>query len=90
MTNSLDSLLNKLQLSNPKIKPKEATQLIGTYYMAKEKGLQETRKIFEKRFKLKNWSRFSKDFEILNQITEIEGCFGWFGEIDRVLRSDNE
>jgi uncharacterized protein YjaG (DUF416 family) len=36
----------------------------------------------------KNRSRFSKDFEKLNQITEIEDCFGWFGEMDRALRFD--
>ena len=63
-------------------------KLIGINTIAKEKGLPELRKIYEKKLKGNNWSRFSKDFETLNQITEIQDCFGWFEEVDMALRFD--
>ncbi len=88
MVSNVDLLLDKLLLNSPNIKQNETLKLIGMYYLAKEKGLVEMRKIYEKKLKIKNWSKFSKDFEILNQITEIKDCFGWFGEIDKVLRFD--
>lgn len=86
--NRTDLLLDKLLLKNPKIKTSEFFRLIGINTVAKEKGLAKIRKIYEKRLGGKNWSRFCKDFEILNQITKIRDCFGWFGEVDRELRFD--
>ncbi len=44
--------------------------------------------LYEKTMQGKNWSRFCKDFEILNQITEIQDCFGGFGEVDSLLSFD--
>jgi hypothetical protein len=88
MVNKADLLIEKILLNKPDIKPNELFKLIGIYTLAKEKGLSEIRKIYEKKLNGKNWSKFSKDFEILNQITEIKDCFGWFGEIDKALRFD--
>lgn len=86
--NKTDLLIDKILKNNPEIKTSELLKLIGINTLAKEKGLSELRKIYEKKLNGKNWSRFSKDFEKLNKITEIQDCFGWFEEVDRALRFD--
>jgi hypothetical protein len=86
--NKTDLLIDRLILNNPEIKAGELLKLIGINTLAKEKGSSELRKIYEKKLNGKNWSRFSKDFEMLNQITEIQDCFGWFEEVDMALRFD--
>jgi|688.fasta_scaffold151695_1 stage V sporulation protein G len=86
--NKTDLLVDKILKNNPEIKDNKVFQLIGINTLAKEKGLPELRKIYEKKLNGKNWSRFSKDFEKLNKITEIQDCFGWFEEVDRALRFD--
>lgn len=37
---------------------------------------------------VKTGGEFSKDFETLNQIAEIQDCFGWFEEVNKALRFD--
>jgi hypothetical protein len=86
--NKSDLFIDKLITNSPKIKTSEFFKLFGINTLAKEKGLPEIRKIYEKKLNGTNWSRFSKDFEILNQITDIQDCFGWFEEVDRALRFD--
>jgi hypothetical protein len=88
--NKTDLLIDKLQKNNQEIKPKKVLEITGINTLAKEKGLSELRKIYEKKLKGKNWSRFKKNFEKLNEITEIEDCFGWFGEIEHQLSLTNK
>ena len=86
--NKTDLLIDKLLTNNPKIKPNELLKLIGINTISKDKSLVEIRNIYEKKLKGKNWSRFKHGFDKLNQITEIEDCWDWFGEVDKVLRFD--
>jgi hypothetical protein len=86
--NKTDLLIDKLLANDSKIKLAEFYKLFTINTLAKEKGLSELRKIYEKKLNGKNWSRFSKDFEKLNQITDVGDCFGWFEVIDRELRFD--
>jgi hypothetical protein len=86
--NQTDLLIDRIVLNYPEIKLSEVFKLIGINTIAKEKGLAELRKIYEKKLNGNNWSRFSKDFQTLNQITDIQDCFGWFEEVDMALRFD--
>lgn len=86
--NKSDLLIDRLLTSYSKIKANELFRLIGVNTLAKEKGLSELRKIYEKKLNGKNWSRFVKELEKINQATDIQDCFGWFEDIDKELRFD--
>jgi hypothetical protein len=86
--NNADILIDKILKNSPEIKPAEFFRLIGINSLAKEKSLPELRKIYEKKLGGKNWSKFKQEFDKLNEMTEIEDCFGWFEEVDMALRFD--
>jgi hypothetical protein len=82
---NLEILIDKILILEPETGQRRTLTLLGIYYLAKQKGLAEFRKIYEHKLKGKQWSKLKSDFDLLNSVTETKDCFDWFREIDEAL-----
>lgn len=83
---SIKDTLQKILLSNEKIKPKQAIYLLGLFMLAKdENGMRQLRSIVSKRSNDRSWYRIAKDMQGVGGAIGRDRIRDWVQQIDKSL-----
>lgn len=88
ITLSAKDILQTLFLTNPRLKPKQATYLLGLFILAKdEKGIRQLRTIFSHRARDRTWYRIAKDIRLAGELITKNRVRDWVIQIDKALET---
>ncbi len=87
LSNNPMKLYARIIQTNPKIKVKEAMNLVALSVLAKDDGgIREFRTLTEKRTKQRNWYRISDGIKRLNKLAEKQPLHSWVKQIDDAIK----
>ena len=87
LSNNPMKLYARILQTNPKIKVKEAMNLVALSVLAKDDGgIREFRTLTEKRTKQRNWYRISDGIKKLNKLAEKQPLHSWVKQIDDAIK----
>lgn len=87
LSNNPMKLYSRILQTNPKIKAKEAMNLVALSVLAKDSGgISEFRTLTEKRIKQRNWYRIADGIKKLNKLAEKQPLHSWVKQIDDSVR----
>lgn len=90
LSNNPMKLYSRILQTNPKIKAKEAMNLVALSVLAKDGGgISEFRTLTEKRIKQRNWYRIAYGIRKLNKLAEKQPLHSWVKQIDDSIREFN-